>query len=286
MYRIPYENEQITKTIAAPYAPVDFTEEEKEQFRENIGAGSDSASETELLDLKMLGWTVPKDFAVQNYEEDGEYHQRVGRVDLGTLNWITYTSDGKYIHYTDSITAKALGNLNILCNRYETVIGIEQGHIFGNITTVRVYVVDNNYTTSAAFKTAMNGVYLYYELATEITQPIDGNEITAGAKLLWENASPTSNFAAQDIMIPLSNYQKMEVFFYMNTANINIGSLVFPIVNGKDAMLAHVSTQIRYRGSTMRSDRLSLSDGKSVSTYSSGSTDNSVVIPFRIYGIK
>lgn len=39
MYRIPYENEQITKTIAAPYAPVDFTEEEKAQFRDNIGAG-------------------------------------------------------------------------------------------------------------------------------------------------------------------------------------------------------------------------------------------------------
>lgn len=50
MYRIPYENEQITKTIAAPYAPVDFTEEEKEQFRENIGAGSGSGGGRNLLD--------------------------------------------------------------------------------------------------------------------------------------------------------------------------------------------------------------------------------------------
>lgn len=50
MYRIPYENEQITKTIAAPYAPVDFTEEEKEQFRENIGAGSGGGGGRNLLD--------------------------------------------------------------------------------------------------------------------------------------------------------------------------------------------------------------------------------------------
>lgn len=42
MYRIPLENEQITKALTTPFAPVDFTDEEKEQIRENIGAGTGS----------------------------------------------------------------------------------------------------------------------------------------------------------------------------------------------------------------------------------------------------
>lgn len=51
MYKIPYENEQITKSIALPYAPVAFTEAEKAQARENIGAQeSGKYSNPNLLD--------------------------------------------------------------------------------------------------------------------------------------------------------------------------------------------------------------------------------------------
>lgn len=50
MYRIPLENEQITKALTTPFAPVDFTDEEKEQIRENIGAGSGGGGGRNLLD--------------------------------------------------------------------------------------------------------------------------------------------------------------------------------------------------------------------------------------------
>ena len=39
-----------------------------------------------------------------------------------------------------------------------------------------IYICDTNYATVEAFKNAMKGVYLYYELAAEITKTIDGNE--------------------------------------------------------------------------------------------------------------
>lgn len=58
MYRIPYENEQITKTIAAPYAPVDFTEEEKAQFRDNIGAGGGGGSSVTVTPIVTTGTNI------------------------------------------------------------------------------------------------------------------------------------------------------------------------------------------------------------------------------------
>ena len=41
-----------------------------------------------LVEQKMLGWTVPSECPVQNYvDSNGVFHQIVGRVDLGSLSW-------------------------------------------------------------------------------------------------------------------------------------------------------------------------------------------------------
>lgn len=134
------------------------------------------------IDLKMLGYTVPKEMPVQNYvDSDGVFHQRVGRVDLGSLSWNYYNS-----LFTSEIvnTIKPTGaDSNYpsgYCIKYEREIG----NNFTNKNKVftfaandgRIFIKDSSYTDAATFKNAMKGVYLYYELATEKTISVDGNE--------------------------------------------------------------------------------------------------------------
>ena len=112
---------------------------------------------------------------------------RVGAVDLGTLDWETGSTDttGVYKMSTASIASQiktpALNSDygNIKCAKYDT--SNVQYTATRNVgicvtTTGRVQVYDSNYNTSsspASFKTAMSGVYLFYELATPTTQTID-----------------------------------------------------------------------------------------------------------------
>lgn len=76
-------------TATTPYEPyipsVKMLAEENEQ------------QNTEAMDLKMLGWSVPRECPIQNYvDSDCVFHQRVGRVDLGSLNWRYSTSTARF----------------------------------------------------------------------------------------------------------------------------------------------------------------------------------------------
>ena len=79
---------------------------------------------------------------------------------------------------TGSYNTKA----NLLCNRYDN---ITQNQLFAgtkgiatqSLQGTSIYVYDSAYTDATAFKAAMSGVMLYYELAepieTTITPPLD-----------------------------------------------------------------------------------------------------------------
>ena len=147
---------------------------------------------TEAMDLKMLGWTVPKECPIQNYTDaNGVFHQRVGRVDLGSLTWEPYDTNtsGKYRMGSSGISTlvkKPSSNstkFNGYCSKYSVITSDNAYACITGIgvaeTSGNVYVYDENYTErdgTSTFKTAMSGVYLYYELATEKTKNVDGNE--------------------------------------------------------------------------------------------------------------
>ena len=105
---------------------------------------------------------------------------RVGAVDLGTLTWTTGTdSTGLYFRTTTAVSnAKAPSSTtvtgNLSCARY---IPTSMNNVFdGGIamsTSGITYVRDSTYTDAASFKAAMDGVILFYELATPTTTPID-----------------------------------------------------------------------------------------------------------------
>lgn len=107
--------------------------------------------------------------------------QRVGSVDLGTLNFV-YNSTYKIMVDTTGISGiKKIANdttiANIICSKYPTdsntnvsnkdANGIALG---GGIINLRIK--DLAYDDPESFKSAMSGIYLNYELETPIITPI------------------------------------------------------------------------------------------------------------------
>lgn len=106
--------------------------------------------------------------------------KRIGVVDMGTLNW-GYVSgdDGRFSANVDGI--KIVPNHtkgNLVCSKYTTAsVDDVYLHTTDKIICVhykleQVWVYDTAYTDAAAFKAAMSGVMLYYELATPVETAI------------------------------------------------------------------------------------------------------------------
>lgn len=109
--------------------------------------------------------------------------QRIGVVDLGTLDW-TYNSTSGHLFFYADIDVPNNENLsfvpNIICSKYQTV---SYSVVYNNTTdkTVSTWgtsagklrIYDSSYTDAATFKAAMSGVYLAYELATPVETDVN-----------------------------------------------------------------------------------------------------------------
>ncbi len=142
---------------------------------------------TEAMDLKMLGWTVPSECPVQNYVDgDGVFHQRVGRVDLGSLSWIK--RDDNSFSVTEFLKDVPMENktFGTFCNLYSNSdwVSVTNNTVDKCVTLfsyntwgyASIAIRDRSYTDADTFKNTMKGVYLYYELLEEILIKVDGNE--------------------------------------------------------------------------------------------------------------
>ena len=137
-------------------------------------------------DLTLRG--IPKLDADNNlyydgdtYESDGTVTRRYGVVDLGTLDW-KVSVGGSNTAYTVGDTLPALydsASPRWLCNTYKSVAfstASSLGDMYVWIDSsyrVRVKDTSKNELTDAAFKAAMSGVYLVYELATPTAETAD-----------------------------------------------------------------------------------------------------------------
>lgn len=171
-----------------------------------------------LNDVEFLGWSVPSECHIRNYvDSDGVFHQRVGRVDLGSLKW-NYNSDYKTfvcdIKNNKSIYAP---NIKIVGKDYTKSVSyytyfVDKNYGFGGDYAQQFIVKDLDYTDATAFKNAMQGVYLYYELATEKTIKVGSESVSecvtkeymqnySGGIVYGQNSSGTGMF-----VIPLTRY--------------------------------------------------------------------------------
>ena len=136
------------------------------------------------LDSSLTLRGIPKLDAQNNlyydgdeYKADGSVTRRYGIVDLGTLKWIYQDSIPRF--YTPELVnvIKPVGLnselFNGICTNYS--IGIvptaaTADKMIAVATSGNLFVKDTSYSDETAFKAAMSGVYLVYELATPTTE--------------------------------------------------------------------------------------------------------------------
>ena len=167
-----------------------------------------------IRNLPGYGWSAG---TAKNYVdyENKRYVQCVQSVDLGTLTW-TYGNlpfgwgDNQWFSapiQSIKVISTNTQLANVLCKKYTTRCAyVADGNDFFRVDksigqhqdAARVTVLDTAYTDAAAFKQAMQGVILYYELAnpivTDISNLIDDDflrnvEVEAGGSVTFKNSN-------------------------------------------------------------------------------------------------
>lgn len=137
---------------------------------------------SEVLALDGYGLGISN--MLYNYIEFDKTNRKVwfnkvgGSVDLGSFNWYYQSAEGRSVFQIDPpFTSLKANTLNLLCPKYATTSDSNyttKDLVIGR-TYQTIFVRDTSFNGNpTAFKTAMNGVMLEYELATpqkiDITQ--------------------------------------------------------------------------------------------------------------------
>ena len=182
---------------------------------ESVAVGDTACQIPEAIrNLPGYGWSAG---TARNYVdyENKRYVQCVGSVDLGTLTW-TYGNlpfgwgDNQWFSapiQSIKVIPTNTQLANVLCKKYTTRCAyVADGNDFFRVDksigqhqgAARVTVLDTAYTDAAAFKQAMSGVMLYYELAnpiiTDISNLIPDDflrnvEVEAGGSVTFKNSN-------------------------------------------------------------------------------------------------
>ena len=120
-----------------------------------------------------------------------------GFVDLGSLNWTLrtqWTPGNRFL--SNEISNKKAGSYNILCSQYkpmqERVSITDTGQIApaNNTNSKDMVVRDDRYSDATAFKNAVSGVQLVYELATPTEIQLTPTQVTTllGNNNIWADS--------------------------------------------------------------------------------------------------
>lgn len=161
-----------------------------------------------IRNLPGYGWSAG---TARNYVdyENKRYVQCVNSVDLGTLEWLYRPEQQRFYAIADSITGKFSESFGIVPNivvaKYDIVcfndITTKTDNMKASaVKTANDYITIRNtaYTDATAFKQAMQGVILYYELATPIVTDISSLipddflrniEVEAGGSVIFKNSN-------------------------------------------------------------------------------------------------
>lgn len=207
----PTTVEEFEKIFPADYYPYNAGEVVRTGVTE-VAVGDTAYPIPEAIKaLPGYGWSAGTAKNWVDYENK-KYYQCVQSVDLGTLEWFAGES-GKVNFQTSQVTGQKLTKNytilpNIICSKYSAKVqNAMWGHtsVTGITTNANVdgyvYVNDTSYTDATAFKQAMQGVMLYYELATpivtDISTLIDDDflrniEVEAGGSITFQNSNGDS----------------------------------------------------------------------------------------------
>ena len=140
----------------------------------------------------------------------------------------------------------------------------------------------------AALGTAAPGTSGQYSRADHVHAMPSADDVGAMSawELLWTNASPSSEFAAQTIALDLSGYDFIMVVFKHWTSN-DVNNSAFCRIGKYGCLMSHDYT-LAYREYHPETTGIYFNIGLVVSTYNSSNVEQtgSAVIPLQIYGIK
>lgn len=156
-----------------------------------------------IRNLPGYGWSAG---TARNYVdyENKRYVQCVSSVDLGTLTWTSRLStvdNSIYVFISNDLNANNRSNCG-LCSQYDLVTSnidatIVKKDKFFYYNPLNIAFIDKSYTDATAFKQAMQGVILYYELANPIVTDISSLipddflrnlEVEAGGSVTFKNS--------------------------------------------------------------------------------------------------
>lgn len=195
------------------------------------------------------------------YESDGTVTRKYGIVDLGTLNY-TLSATGLFLTDTIGSLIKAPINSSVVADNVISIyIPVTSNSITGpggtnpspNMVMAvnqsgRLYFNNTSYTDATAFKTAMSGVYLVYELATSTTE-----EATPYASNQVVNDFGTEEYVDdRDVPIPVGHYTKYQANLKAKlemapNSPDGDGDYIVRQTNGENAYVPFPSNNIAYR---------------------------------------
>lgn len=104
-------------------------------------------------------------------------------------------------------------------------------------------------------------------------------------KILWNNPSPTSAFAAQTITLSSGDYDFYEVFFIYNTTSASQYANGFKSIKEKGV----IGFEIGYAAGTLIRRKIDYTDATHLLVYdgmNGNSADNGIMIPIYVIGYK
>ena len=211
--------------------------------------------------------TAYEPYTSTTYDLSGQHEvkRKFGVVDLGSLSW-GYSAGAERFYAQLPINSTSIIQ-PCMCEKYlfNTNTYNDSDRTDKVVCTISqyVYIRDSSYTNETTFKTAMNGVYLVYELATPTTETVTNPELRGVLKLDANNnlyyygdvcsdipnpqfVGSTEEFtdATRDVMIPCgqdSNYANSDIYISYGTSPIDMAK--------EHAIIPYASTYIDSNGS-------------------------------------
>ena len=139
----------------------------------------------------------------------GELTVTHASVDMGDLAWYPNGSITGGAQYAVSIADKAVGETNFICSAYEAHRpSADIGYICGRATT-NVVACNSTITSFSAFKTAVAGQTICYELATPQTYQLTETQINliTGHNYVWSSVSDIDiKYQTRSVAVPARGY--------------------------------------------------------------------------------
>ena len=266
-------------TISVPdgarYIRLSVAKADKETFQLEIGdeatAYEPYTGRTYSLDSTLSLGGIPKLDANNALYYDGDIYdstgvvtRKYGIVNLGTVTWSrTSISGSGYRFFCNDIQslvkipASTSEKPDILCSGYDVKLPSQYNAAVDGITiytngSIQIYDVNLKASTTAAFKTAMNGIKLVYPLATPTT----------------EQASPYANPQSAD---PLGTEE------YVSTSIVPVGNET-QYANEAQAGAGVVTGELASSASKVATNYITHIDNNGIRVHPASTENNSVLI--------